>query len=180
MFQAPGDRRFALALAASLLLHGALLLLTVPAAAPLRPPAAVLHALLVAAPEEAEAPLPAVLHDTLSEEAPPAELPPAPLPARAAIEPARPSTEPPPPARAAGKPAEQLLYPPEAVAAGIQGEARVRITLDAGGAVTQASIARSSGHGVLDAAALRAVYGLERLPGAPAGELVLPVIFRLR
>ncbi len=180
MFRAPGERRFLLALAVSLLLHGALIGLSVPAAAPPRPALPVLHALLLPA-SDTDAPLPAVLHDTLSEETPLAEVPPVPQPAQAAIEPARArDNELPREARAATKTADTLLYPPEAVAAGIEGEVRVRITLDAAGAIADARIALGSGHAVLDAAALRAAYAVGRLPGAPAGEALLPVIFRLR
>lgn len=181
MLQAPGDRRFLFALAASVLLHGALIGLTMPMAR-VAPPAPMLHALLL--PPVVETPAPALLHDTLGEDMTPPDTPFVPLepqPTQAAIEPAR--TEKPPTAatpEAQRKLAENLLYPPEAVAAGLQGEVRVRITLDAVGAVADARIARSSGHAVLDAAALRAAYALGRLPGAPAGEAVLPVIFRLQ
>jgi protein TonB len=184
MLHDPGDRRFLVALAGSLLLHGALIGLTMPMAnvAPSTPSAPVLHALLL--PPAVEAPAPALLHDTLGEEMPPAGAPLLPLepqPTQAAIEPARPEKLPPAATpEVQRKLAEDLLYPPEAVAAGIQGEVRVRITLDAAGTVADARIGRSSGHAVLDAAALRAAYALGRLPGAPAGEAVLPVIFRLQ
>jgi protein TonB len=179
---AAGDRRLAGAIAVSLLLHGALIGLILPGTAPSRVAAPPLHAVLLPAPQ-VEAALPAVLHDTLSEESALADLPPpvAPPPTRAALAAARPpasATEHAP--AAAGLPADHLLYPLEAVAAGIEGEVRVRITLDAAGAIAEASIARGSGHAVLDAAALRAAYAVGRLPGAPAGEALLPVIFRLR
>lgn len=179
------DLRLLPALAASLLLHGALIGLPAPAgqarrtAAPFTP---ALNALLLPAPE-IEAPSPALLHDTLAEEAPPPAASIEPAPVQAALEPATPQ----PAAAPAAEPvaarrhlAEHLFYPPEAVAAGIQGEVRVRLTLDPEGAVVDARLARGSGHASLDAAALRAAHALGRLPGAPAGELVLPVVFRLR
>lgn len=75
--------------------------------------------------------------------------------------------------------AKHLFYPPEAVAAGIEGEVRLLLTLDPAGIVVEAVIASSSGHPMLDRAALSAAHALRRLPGAGERELILPVVFRL-
>lgn len=75
--------------------------------------------------------------------------------------------------------AEHVFYPPEAVAAGIEGEVHLLLTLDAAGRVADAVIASSSGHAALDRAALEAARAMGRLPAAGARELILPVIFRL-
>lgn len=75
--------------------------------------------------------------------------------------------------------AEHLFYPPEAVAAGIEGEVRLLLTLDPAGNVVEAVVASGSGHPVLDRAALGAAYAIRRLPGAGVRELILPVVFRL-
>jgi len=75
--------------------------------------------------------------------------------------------------------AEHIFYPPEAVAAGIEGEVRLLLTLDSAGNVVEASIASSSGHPLLDRAALSAAHAMQRLPNAGVRELILPVVFRL-
>jgi protein TonB len=72
-----------------------------------------------------------------------------------------------------------LFYPPEAVAGGLEGEARLLLTLDDQGRILEAEIARSSGHALLDRAALEAARAAQRLPGVGARELILPVVFRL-
>ncbi len=74
--------------------------------------------------------------------------------------------------------AEHVFYPPEAVAQGLQGEVRLLLRLDAGGKLVSASVVTSSGHEVLDKAAVSAAYATGVFPGA-AGELLLPVDFRL-
>ena len=57
---------------------------------------------------------------------------------------------------------------------------RVAIILDADGRVGEASIAASTGHRILDDAALRAAYAAGRLGGDGVRELILPVVFRLQ
>lgn len=75
--------------------------------------------------------------------------------------------------------AQHLFYPPEAVAAGIEGEVRLLLTLDAAGNVVEAQVASGSGHPALDRAAVDAAHAMRRLPGAGVRELILPVVFRL-
>ncbi len=85
----------------------------------------------------------------------------------------------------------ELPYPPEAIERGLQGEALVLLFLDASGNAIAARIESSSGHAILDDAALRAARTLRALrpgaPGAPGAlptsaprEVLLPVRFRLR
>lgn len=85
---------------------------------------------------------------------------------------------------AASKAAEQvgreLFYPPEAIERGLEGEALVLLFLDASGNAIAARIESSSGHAILDAAALRAARTLRSLPASAPREALLPVRFRLQ
>jgi protein TonB len=72
----------------------------------------------------------------------------------------------------------QRFYPPEAVARGLEGEAILMLRFDADGALIDAQIARSSGHAILDDAALRAVRAAPRLAAGPR-EVLFPVTFEL-
>lgn len=73
---------------------------------------------------------------------------------------------------------KQLLYPPEAIERGLEGDVTLLLTLDDNGRVQSAEIARSSGHALLDAAAVNAAQRLGRLPGN-ARESLVPISFRL-
>lgn len=72
-----------------------------------------------------------------------------------------------------------LFYPLEAIARGQQGTVDVLIMLDEGGNVVAARVEQSSGHVLLDDAALRAVRSLSALPADAPRQVVLPVRFRL-
>ena len=74
---------------------------------------------------------------------------------------------------------EHLFYPPQAVARGLEGEVILLLTLADGGQVVSASIARSSGHALLDQAALDAAGQIGALPGNPR-QTLFPVSFRLQ
>lgn len=74
---------------------------------------------------------------------------------------------------------EHLFYPPEAVAAGLEGEVVLLLTLGEGGRIVTAEIAGSSGHRVLDEAALAAASRIGALPGN-LHQMLLPVTFRLQ
>lgn len=76
--------------------------------------------------------------------------------------------------------AEGQFYPPEAIALGLQGEVLVLMIIDQSGSVSAARVERSSGHAILDQAALRAVRALRSLPADAPQEAVLPVRFSLR
>ena len=75
---------------------------------------------------------------------------------------------------------EGQFYPEEARRNGIQGEALVYLMIDPSGKVIAARIEESSGHRILDEAALRAVRSLSSLPADAPQETLLPVRFRLR
>ena len=73
-----------------------------------------------------------------------------------------------------------LLYPREAIEQGLEGEATVLLFLDETGNAIAARLEASSGHLLLDDAAVRAARTLRGLPGAAPREALLPVRFRLR
>jgi protein TonB len=84
-------------------------------------------------------------------------------------------------ARRAGEQlARELLYPPEAIERGLEGEALVLLFLDESGNAVAARLERSSGHALLDDAAVRAARLLRALPDSAPREVLLPVRFRLR
>jgi protein TonB len=74
---------------------------------------------------------------------------------------------------------EHLFYPPEAIAQGIQGDVILLLILADNGQLVSATIARSSGHAVLDQAALDAARPIGALPGNPR-QTLFPVSFRLQ
>ena len=175
-------RRLILSLAASLALHaavfggGALKSLLKP------PPVRVLQASLRLPPVELP-PAESLLKDTLApEEAKPepkVEPKPAPTP--------RP-TPAPRPAKAEKREvqaaqrniARHTYYPPEAIARNIEGDVRLLLVLGEDGAISDVQIAASSGHAILDNAAIKAAFAMGRLTGVTAREMILPVSFRLR
>ncbi len=198
----PESRTLTLALGVSVALHAAALMLLDPAfrgaMATLDATISVIEARLAprepALAEEPPAPAlppapPPVIKDTLKPVPPPKPVK-APAPRKA---------EPPPAAEAPPKPkpppepmapqelgatyerlAETLLYPEEAVRRGLQGETVLLLEVGANGRIEAASVASSSGHPILDEAALRAVRLLGALGPASAGKAVLlPVRFQL-
>jgi protein TonB len=76
--------------------------------------------------------------------------------------------------------AEHVYYPEEAIARGLEGEVRLLLTLDDSGAIVEAQVADSSGHAILDQAAVRAAHAMGKLTGVARREIILPVRFRLR
>jgi protein TonB len=75
--------------------------------------------------------------------------------------------------------AKFLMYPEEAIVRGLEGETVLLLNLDPTGRILRAEIARSSGHAILDQAALSAAQRIGTLPGNPA-QTLLPVAFRLQ
>lgn len=76
-------------------------------------------------------------------------------------------------------------YPFAARRRGLEGRVLLRVEVSRAGAAERVTITRSSGHGLLDAAARRAVAGWRFLPATVAGAAVsgavdVPVSFRLR
>lgn len=178
------SRRLTACLAGSVLLHaGSIVLLATEWPGTMRQPAlaSTLEVRLQEAPPAVSMmpPIDRLVKDTLSDSpAPPAAsaMPPRDSPSFAA----RARTSDAARARSAQhKLAKHVFYPPEAVAAGLEGEVRLLLTLDSAGNVVEAVIASGSGHPLLDRAALDAAYAMARLPGTGARELILPVVFRL-
>lgn len=161
--------RITLALLLSILLHAALIVSPNWLAARQRPmsrPLVEARLLQPAAPADAIA-------EAVSTEATPETLPP-------------PSTPAPPRTlkgqslrRAQSALSEHLFYPPQAVAQGLEGEVILLLTLSEGGQLITASIARSSGHALLDQAALDAARRIGALPGNPR-QTLFPVRFSLQ
>ena len=75
---------------------------------------------------------------------------------------------------------QHLYYPPEAVTRGLEGEVRVLLRLADDGSIVDVQLAASSGHAILDQAAVKAAYAMGRANWAQSRELILPVIFRLQ
>ena len=75
---------------------------------------------------------------------------------------------------------KHMFYPPEAVARGLEGDVRLIVKLAADGRIDDVQLAASSGHALLDNAAIRAAYAMGSLAGASGRELIVPVYFRLQ
>ena len=178
------------AFAISLALHA--LLVAAPA---WRIRATVQAPLTVSLREAPPAPAPERLPPEVQQEPVQLQLPPAPA-TRPAVRPATPAPKPSGPvvrqtvslqrisgeaARRAGEQlARELLYPPEAIERGQEGEALVLLFLDESGNAVAARLEESSGHALLDDAAVRAARLLRALPSSAPREVLLPVRFRLR
>ena len=72
------------------------------------------------------------------------------------------------------------FYPAEAIAQGLEGEVLVLLVIDENGQVVATRLEQGSGHGILDAAALRAARSLKSLPADAPRQTVLPIRFRLK
>lgn len=70
------------------------------------------------------------------------------------------------------------FYPRQAIERGWEGRVVLLLTLDTAGRVTAIEVASSSGHAILDDAALRAATRITVLPGGRR-QVLLPVEFRL-
>ncbi|MEO8410600.1 MAG: energy transducer TonB [Propionivibrio sp.] len=178
--------RLILAFALSLALHGGLLVPDVrerPVAARSAPP---LLATLRRPPQPVVPPDEPLLKNTLDRDealTPVVEPPPMVEKPRAAPSPRKtvPKSTPKRDIQAAQrKLSETQFYPPAAIEQGLEGEVRLIVKLHADGTVSDVSLAASSGHALLDNAAIRAAYAMGQLTGASARELILPVIFRLQ
>lgn len=82
-------------------------------------------------------------------------------------------------------PPRPAVYPPRAIELGQQGEALVRVRLQPNGEAAEILLWRSTGHEMLDKAALAAVRGWQFLPAMRQGRAVaawveIPVRFHLR
>lgn len=70
-------------------------------------------------------------------------------------------------------------YPQEAISQGLQGEVLVLVIIDENGNITAARVEESSGHRLLDDAALRNVRTIRSLPADAPREALLPLRFKL-
>jgi protein TonB len=76
---------------------------------------------------------------------------------------------------------EKLVYPPEALRAGVQGVAELSFVIHTDGRVSNVRITRSSGSETLDASAVEAIYSAAPFRPPPnQARLVMPVAFRIR
>lgn len=172
--------RLLLACSLSVILHAALLFSgawsgLIPTANPVAAPPATLVARLAAATTKPPAADP-LLKNTLAPEStrPVGQFPPPPAVKRA------PSRAPPRAVAAAQrKLADYIYYPPAAVARGLEGEVRLLLELDDDGTIREVGIAASSGHPLLDQAAVNAAFRLGRVASSSARQMILPVSFRL-
>ena len=167
--------RLFLALALSLALHGTLLFpdiwkrFTV---APARPALQASLRPLIAPPAVPEL----LLKNTIdSEEAPRAQSPPPATPAAKTNNPAKREVQ-----TAQRKLSQHLFYPAEAVTRGIEGEVHLIVKISADGTISEVKVAASSGHAILDNAAMRAAFAMGKLGAGEAREIIVPVIFRLQ
>lgn len=80
---------------------------------------------------------------------------------------------------------KERSYPRAAKRAGIQGKVVVEITIDANGKITGTHLIHSSGHSILDAAAIQAVSAVGELPAPPSSlkwqgrSMRIPFVYRL-
>ncbi len=106
-----------------------------------------------------------------------------PVPTKTPVRPvSRPPTtraRPAPRLKLVSRPSLMRYYPEQARRDGLEGEALVEIVVDATGAVSKATLVRSSGHAILDRQAIRVLYAYRFEPGA-GGRARVPVNFRLR
>lgn len=72
------------------------------------------------------------------------------------------------------------FYPAEAIARGLEGDVQILLVLDESGKVVAARVEQSSGHALLDEAALRAVRSLSSIPADSPRDTLLWLRFRLK
>jgi protein TonB len=175
--------RLGWALGGSLVLH---LFVLAPAgwwaSAPLPPPPVPLTARLLDEPQERATALTTVAEEPLPIAAPPAVLP-VPKKGFPSVTPTFPAPKPKPLrgkalATAMASLSQEMFYPREAIERGLEGRVVLLLDLDPAGRVQAVTVASSSGHALLDNAALQAAGRLTAL-GGNARQVLLPVDFRL-
>ena len=167
--------RLTLAFALSFALHASLLLPDIMKRHPVAPPRPALQASLRLPPMPEQASVEPLLKNTIDVEEAPQITKPAPHAPRPAIRSAAPQDV----QIAKRKLSKTQFYPPQAVERGIEGDVRLILKLSADGAIDDVSLAASSGHPILDNAAIKAAYAMGKLSGVVSRELILPVSFRL-
>ena len=174
--------RLIIAFALSLAFHGSLLLPELIKRLPVAPPRPALQASLRLPPMPSPVLQPAepLLKDTIAQDdAIPVEEPPPPPPSPTPAKQSTKDTLKRDVQIARKKLSKTQFYPPEAIAQNIEGDVRLIIKLSDTGAVDDVIVASSSGHAILDNAAIKAAYAMGKLTGVTSRELILPVIFRL-
>lgn len=168
--------RLITAFSLSLVLHGGLFLPDILKRLSGVPPRPALQATLRLPLKPEEPPAEPLLKNTIAAEDTPEvarAIPPVPVPATTNALVKREVQE------AQRKMSEYVFYPPEAVTRGIEGEVRLILKLSAEGSVEDVVVGASSGHPILDNAAIKAAYAMGKLTGVTSRELILPVSFRL-
>lgn len=103
--------------------------------------------------------------------------------------PRRPGRDPNTVPRPSAKPAQEqipeaasveMLYPPEALALGLEGEPVLWVEVDANSRIVSVGIGASSGHPILDEAAVKQLWQLGKLEGHRSKTLLFPVKFKLQ
>ena len=172
------SRRLIIALALSLALHGGLLLPDALKRLTAAPPPAALQATLRLPPRPEPAAAEPLLKNTLDGEETPAVakkliVPPVPEKPNAKV---RPDIK-----RevqiAQKKLSQYVFYPESARVRGIEGTVYLLLVLSADGTVEDVQIAASSGYPILDNAAAKGAWAVQRLPGVKTGEI--PYTFKL-
>ena len=174
--------RLIIAFALSLALHGSLLLPDILKRLPAARPHPALQATLRLPPMPEPIPQPTepLLKDTIAQDdAIPVEEPPPPPPSPTPAKQSTKDTLKRDVQIARKKLSKTQFYPPEAIAQNIEGDVRLIIKLSDSGSVDDVIVASSSGHAILDNAAIKAAYAMGKLTGVTSRELILPVIFRL-
>jgi protein TonB len=76
---------------------------------------------------------------------------------------------------------DKLVYPPQAKRTGVQGNAELLFTIHADGTVSDIRVRVSSGHELLDQAAIDAIYAAAPFRPAPVqARIAVPITFKLR
>ena len=174
--------RLIIAFALSLALHGSLLLPDILKRLPVARQQPALQATLRLPPIPEPTPQPAepLLKDTIAQDdAIPVEEPSPPPPSPTPTKQSTKDTQKRDVQIARKKLSKTQFYPPEAIAQNIEGDVRLIIKLSDSGSVDDVIVASSSGHAILDNAAIKAAYAMGKLTGVTSRELILPVIFRL-
>ena len=83
--------------------------------------------------------------------------------------------------------AENLIYPRSAIRRGVEGSARVRLTIDATGKILKHEVTKESGQKTLDRTIEKIVAKMNPLPTPPAGtvsgsdmDIIIPLTWRLK
>jgi protein TonB len=76
---------------------------------------------------------------------------------------------------------DKLVYPAPARKAGLQGVAELSFTIHEDGRVSAVRVLKSSGHSILDEAAVETIHAAAPFPKPPApARIAIPIAFRLR